>query len=162
MAPGSVARLTLRQIIRPRGPRPAAPTAARLSSHAYERQHQHRAFLSHHDLSAVPEKASGKAAHVAPSHAAVTAAASSSSFGGDVVTDVRTRHGGAGTGMYEADAAKLDQPNTAAAEPPIGGMLGMESGDLRLGDFMEEVKNELWQYNAMPFRRRFRVQSLLR
>lgn len=64
--------------------------------------------------------------------------------------------------MYQADAAKLDQPNAVAAEPPIGGMLGMECGDLRLADFMEEVKNELWQYNAMPFRRRFRVQSLLR
>lgn len=43
-----------------------------------------------------------------------------------------------------------------------GGMAGLECGDLRLGDFMEEVKTELWQYNAMPFRRRFRVQSLLR
>lgn len=35
-------------------------------------------------------------------------------------------------------------------------------GDLRLGEFMEEVKTELWQYDAMPLRRRFRVQSLLR
>lgn len=39
---------------------------------------------------------------------------------------------------------------------------GLECGDLRLGQFMEEVKTELWQYNAMPFRKRFRVQSLLR
>lgn len=39
---------------------------------------------------------------------------------------------------------------------------GLECGDLRLGQFMEEVKNELWQYNAIPFRKRFRVQSLLR
>ena len=35
-------------------------------------------------------------------------------------------------------------------------------GDLRLGEFMEEVKTELCQYDAMPLRRRFRVQSLLR
>lgn len=38
----------------------------------------------------------------------------------------------------------------------------LEGGDLRLGEFMEEVKTELWQYNAMPFRKRFRIQSLLR
>lgn len=36
------------------------------------------------------------------------------------------------------------------------------AGDLKLGDFMEEVKTELWQYSAMPLRRRFRIQSLLR
>ncbi|CAM9292350.1 unnamed protein product [Pylaiella littoralis] len=35
-------------------------------------------------------------------------------------------------------------------------------GDLRLVDFMEQVKLELWQYNDMPLRKRFRVQSLLR
>lgn len=38
----------------------------------------------------------------------------------------------------------------------------LEGGDLRLGEFMEEVKTELWQYNAMPFRKRFKIQSLLR
>lgn len=38
----------------------------------------------------------------------------------------------------------------------------LAGGDLRLGEFIEEVKTELWQYNAMPFRKRFRVQSLLR
>lgn len=36
------------------------------------------------------------------------------------------------------------------------------AGDMKLGDFMEEVKTELWQYGAMPLRRRFRIQSLLR
>ena len=39
---------------------------------------------------------------------------------------------------------------------------GEGGGDLRLGEFMEEVKTELWQYDALPLRRRFRVQSLLR
>ena len=36
------------------------------------------------------------------------------------------------------------------------------TGDLKLAEFMEEVKIELWQYSALPFRRRFRIQSLLR
>eukprot|EP00752_Nemacystus_decipiens_P001571 g1532.t1 len=35
-------------------------------------------------------------------------------------------------------------------------------GDLRLVEFMEQVKHELWEFNAMPLRKRFRVQSLLR
>lgn len=35
-------------------------------------------------------------------------------------------------------------------------------GDLRLVEFMEQVKLELWEFNAMPLRKRFRVQSLLR
>lgn len=35
-------------------------------------------------------------------------------------------------------------------------------GDLRLLEFMEQVKHELWEFNAMPLRKRFRVQSLLR
>eukprot|EP00903_Cladosiphon_okamuranus_P016533 g15252.t1 len=36
------------------------------------------------------------------------------------------------------------------------------AGDLRLAEFMEQVKHELWEFNAMPLRKRFRVQSLLR
>ena len=35
-------------------------------------------------------------------------------------------------------------------------------GDLRLVEFMEQVKRELWEFNAMPLRKRFRIQSLLR
>lgn len=35
-------------------------------------------------------------------------------------------------------------------------------GDLRLVEFMEQVKMELWEFSAMPLRKRFRIQSLLR
>ncbi|CAM9563521.1 unnamed protein product [Scytosiphon promiscuus] len=35
-------------------------------------------------------------------------------------------------------------------------------GELRLVDFMEQVKTELWEFSTMPLRKRFRVQSLLR
>lgn len=35
-------------------------------------------------------------------------------------------------------------------------------GSLRLVEFMEQVKHELWEFNAMPLRKRFRIQSLLR
>lgn len=38
----------------------------------------------------------------------------------------------------------------------------VRGGDLKLADFMELVKAELWQYDAVPLRRRFRVQGLLR
>lgn len=45
------------------------------------------------------------------------------------------------------------QPQQVGPAPP---------GDLRLVEFMEQVKLELWEFNAMPLRKRFRIQSLLR
>ena len=48
---------------------------------------------------------------------------------------------------------QLQQPQQVGPAPP---------GDLRLVEFMEQVKQELWEFSAMPLRKRFRVQSLLR
>lgn len=45
------------------------------------------------------------------------------------------------------------QPQQVGPAPP---------GDLRLVEFMEQVKHELWEFNTMPLRKRFRIQSLLR
>lgn len=57
----------------------------------------------------------------------------------------------------------LPRATTAVLQGPIQQQVGpAPQGDLRLVEFMEQVKQELWEFNAMPLRKRFRIQSLLR
>lgn len=139
----------------------AAAASRSLASHAHQQQSR---------WSADRDQAQQEFSHVAlppparqaQSQTPIQASAADST----TPTTVKSSAVGVSVAVPGGDAAaadKLDLNVTRPlAGPPMSSMLGMESGDLRLGDFMEEVKAELWQYNAIPFRRRFRVQSLLR
>lgn len=100
---------------------------------------------------------------VPPRRSSTSALVYDEAFSSDGNGGIKTR-----TAAQEAARVNVAMKNKGILTERAGGpslasgTLGLERGDLRLGDFMEEVKNELWQYNAMPFRRRFRVQSLLR
>lgn len=65
--------------------------------------------------------------------------------------------------LPQATAAAASEPKSSAAAVVQPQQVDpAPSGDLRLVDFMEKLKQELWDFDAMPLRKRFRVQSLLR
>lgn len=80
----------------------------------------------------------------------------------------RAARGVAQASHHQASQFVLPQAATAASKSDVVQHVRQQQvgpappGDLRLVEFMEQVKMELWEFNDMPLRKRFRVQSLLR
>jgi len=64
--------------------------------------------------------------------------------------------------LPKPSATAAAEPKSSAVVQPTQQVAPAPHGDLRLVEFMEQVKQELWEFGAMPLRKRFRVQSLLR
>lgn len=150
----------------------SAATAA--AQQQQEERQQHLGDASRLRM-AVPPRAAWKVAAASAS----AAAAAASADGVAKVAQEQDLHRVVAPAVAQAPNIKYVSPQVAAAatttsklhhhdmdvmmqQVPQQQVGPAPPGDLRLIDFMEQVKLELWQYADMPLRKRFRVQSLLR